>query len=101
MNGKQSVGSHGWLLWLLVVSVMAWPRLSQAAPPFTTLRSFTYSDGANPAAGLIQGTDGGLYGTTYQGGAGGSGTVFKVNTDGTNFTLLHSFSGSDGARPRA
>jgi uncharacterized repeat protein (TIGR03803 family) len=45
-----------------------------------------------------------LYGTTYQGGSGrgssGKGTVFAVNTNGTGFTVLHSFTGSsDGANP--
>ncbi len=35
----------------------------------TTLHSFDKSDGGNPAAGLIQGTDGNFYGTTQYGGA--------------------------------
>jgi uncharacterized repeat protein (TIGR03803 family) len=30
-----------------------------------------------------------LYGTTYEGGTNGDGTVFAVNTDGTGFTTLH------------
>jgi uncharacterized repeat protein (TIGR03803 family) len=43
------------------------------------------ADGANPYAGLIQATDGNLYGTTVEGGGstncgpGGCGTVFKVS----------------------
>jgi uncharacterized repeat protein (TIGR03803 family) len=36
-------------------------------------------DGANPYAGLIQGSDGNLYGTTLNGGAADNGTVFRVN----------------------
>ncbi len=32
-----------------------------------------------------------LYGTTYGGGTNGNGTVFAVNTDGTGFTVLHTF----------
>jgi len=36
-----------------------------------------------------------LYGTAYNGGSSGNGTVFKVNTDGTGFTNLHSFSRRD------
>jgi uncharacterized repeat protein (TIGR03803 family) len=43
-----------------------------------------------------------LYGTTYNGGDNSRGTVFKVNTDGTGFTLLHEFAGgvNDGRYPR-
>lgn len=49
---------------------------------------------------LVQGTDGQLYGATYNGGSHGMGTAFKVTTAGV-FTLLHSFAGgaSDGANP--
>ena len=32
-----------------------------------------------------------LYGTTYLGGANGGGTVFSIKTNGTSFTVLHSF----------
>ena len=49
---------------------------------------------------LVQGTNGSLYGTTYNGGASGVGTVFSVTTSGTQ-TLLYSFKGgtADGANP--
>jgi uncharacterized repeat protein (TIGR03803 family) len=51
---------------------------------FTILHSFTgTADGAQPYAGLIQGTEGDLYGITTAGGAvggvGGSGTIFKID----------------------
>src|SRR5260370_3341378 len=64
-----------------------------------TLHSFngTY-DGAYPAASVVQGTDGNLYGTTPNGGPHGYGTVFTVSTNGA-FTNLYSFSGPDGAFP--
>src|SRR5207244_4360019 len=51
-----------------------------------------------------------LYGTAKIGGSSGVGTVFKVNTDGTGFTNLHSFTAipaippytnNDGANPVA
>jgi uncharacterized repeat protein (TIGR03803 family) len=50
-----------------------------------------------------------LYGTTAEGGNAGCGTIFKVNTDGTGFTVLHQFTAGgsnaplnmDGARPMA
>jgi uncharacterized repeat protein (TIGR03803 family) len=62
---------------------------------------YTNSDGAQPMAGLtLSGNT--LYGTTFQGGSSGSGTIFAVNTDGTHFKTLYSFSGgTDGSSPAA
>jgi uncharacterized repeat protein (TIGR03803 family) len=69
---------------------------------FTTVYSFTNgSDGANPASRLIL-SGNTLYGTASGGGTSGYGTVFAVNTDGTGFTTLYSFTnGSDGSVPYA
>jgi uncharacterized repeat protein (TIGR03803 family) len=66
----------------------------------TTLHSFCSqsgcTDGENPFAGLIQGVDGNLYGTTFGGGtAKGFGTVFKITPSGT-LTTLHSFCTQSG-----
>ncbi len=60
----------------------------------------TPGDGQGPNGSLLQ-IGSTLYGTTVGGGSAGGGTVFKINTDGTGFTLLHSFGGgaSDGALP--
>jgi uncharacterized repeat protein (TIGR03803 family) len=59
------------------------------------------TDGANPAAGLID-VDGTLYGTTQNGGKSGDGTIFSLNADGSGERVLHSFGGGgDGARPVA
>jgi uncharacterized repeat protein (TIGR03803 family) len=55
-------------------------------------------DGANPAAALVQGSDGYFYGTTYGGGTNGNGTVFQIGTNGTLITLC-SFTVIDGAGP--
>jgi uncharacterized repeat protein (TIGR03803 family) len=69
----------------------------------TVMHAFakTGSDGETPYAGLIQGSDGNLYGTTYFGGASGFGTVFKVTLSGIE-TVLYSFAGgSDGQHPYA
>ena len=43
------------------------------------------------------------YGMTSDGGASNRGTVFKLNTDGTGFALVHSFAGgtADGHPPSA
>jgi uncharacterized repeat protein (TIGR03803 family) len=67
----------------------------------TTLYSFAGKDGTNPEAGLVQATNGNLYGTTLLGGANGDyGTVFKITPRG-ELTTLHSFAGKDGANPYA
>lgn len=68
-------------------------------------------DGKTPSAGLIQGSDGDLYGTTATGGANssanagaGGGTVFKITTGG-QLTTVYSFcaqkSCADGRGPKA
>jgi uncharacterized repeat protein (TIGR03803 family) len=75
----------------------------------TTLHTFNVTDGYGSYAGLVQGTDGNFYGTTYFGGANscnfdppGCGTVFKITPSGT-LTTLHSFCSqincADGANP--
>jgi uncharacterized repeat protein (TIGR03803 family) len=80
-------------------------RLNTSGSGFTVLHSFTDNNGYNPYAGpyvsLIQGQDGGLYGTTAYGGGNGDGVVFRLNPDGTGYTVLHNFSGSDGQIPLA
>jgi len=62
--------------------------------------SFTGSDGANPLAGVIRDSAGNLYGTTLNGGEFGKGTVYMVDPSGSE-TVLHSFSGADGAGANA
>ena len=68
----------------------------------TVLHAFAGAgtDGAYPYAGLIQATDGNLYGTTQQGGASGNGTVFRINPTTGATSIVYSFAGgSDGASP--
>ena len=70
----------------------------------TVVHAFTggATDGANPAAALIQAADGDFYGTTASGGASERGTVFRM-TPGGSVTVLHAFTGlsTDGAQPLA
>jgi uncharacterized protein (TIGR03437 family) len=78
----------------------------------TTLYSFcrngsypNCADGAEPAAGLIQASDGNFYGTTAVGGVNSNaGTVYKITPGGT-LTTLYSFCAQagcvDGSTPGA
>jgi len=83
---------------------------------FTSLHNFSETnditgvngDGADPLVGLILSRDT-LFGTSAGGGGSGNGTIFAVNTNGTDFTTLYSFTApdpntginSDGANPEA
>jgi uncharacterized repeat protein (TIGR03803 family) len=72
----------------------------------TTLYNFCAQsgcpDGADSLTGLVQATNGDLYGTAYLGGANSNGTVFKITPSGT-LTTLYSFgakaNGADGFYP--
>jgi uncharacterized repeat protein (TIGR03803 family) len=75
-------------------------RVKTDGSAFTILHEFltaSGADGATPLAGMIEGSDGALYGTTRDGGDYGYGTLFKLNKDGSGFAVLHSFGdGIDG-----
>jgi len=70
----------------------------------TTIHDFQGSDGQYPYSGLVQGTDGNFYGTTYEGGDrectpyGICGTVFQMKPNGS-LTSLHTFDVTDGDGP--
>lgn len=82
---------------LIVSSVEAQTMLKVLhgfAPPVSQI------DGVNPQAGLVLAGNT-LYGTAFHGGGSGSGTIYKINTDGTGYLILHSFEGYDGNTPHA
>lgn len=68
-------------------------KLKTNGTAFATLHHFAGSpnDGASPNATLLL-SGSTLYGTADSGGSSGSGTAFKMNTDGSGFTTLHHFS---------
>lgn len=81
---------------------------SAQAQTYKVLYSFCSADkctdGANPEAGVIQDSQGNLYGTTAEGGdacgTGSCGTVFKLDKTGRE-TVLYRFKFKDGANPEA
>lgn len=82
------------LVWKLTPSPQGWT----ASVP----HSFSGNDGASPMTDVTVDPSGGLYGTTFLGGAYGSGTVFQLTPSASSWTLntLYTFqAGSDGIPP--
>jgi uncharacterized repeat protein (TIGR03803 family) len=89
-------------------------KLNPDGSGFTILHNFDPTvaggDGKYPWPSLVIGNDGALYGTCSGGGSGtaptgnyGAGTVFKINQDGSGYTVLYNFgsSSADGYSPRS
>jgi uncharacterized repeat protein (TIGR03803 family) len=73
-----------------------------AANTITKLQDFNYhTNGAHPYGGLTLGSNGRLYGMTYQGGTSGKGVIFSYNPATSTFSKLKEFDGSNGAYPLA
>ena len=65
----------------------------------TTLATFN-TDNGQCEAGLIQDSDGNLYGTTALGGASNLGTVYKLDAMTHAITTLATFNGTNGELPQ-
>jgi uncharacterized repeat protein (TIGR03803 family) len=66
----------------------------------TALATFNGTNGSQPEGGVVIDASGNLYGTTYQGGAKGSGTLYEIPAGSKALTTLASFNGADGAGPK-
>lgn len=75
--------------------------LSPDGKDFTLQHNFDEVGPHTVYAGLTLGSDGKFYGVTYDGGTAKSGSVYKVEANGSNFEVLHSFTINDGAGPRS
>lgn len=66
-------------------------RMNSDGTGFEILHEFDNTGGAQSVAALVWGTDNRLYGSTRWGGSYGHGALFRLDPDGKNYTLLHSF----------
>jgi uncharacterized repeat protein (TIGR03803 family) len=76
-------------------------ELSPSGSGWTQTVLYTFRgrrDGQYPVGGVVLDQAGNLYGTTFDGGVNGGGTVYELSPSGTGwkFTTLHSFSGAYG-----
>ncbi len=81
-----------------------WGTVFQITPAgtLTTLCQFDHAtNGANPVAGLVLGSDGNFYGTTLNGGPSRRGTVFQITSAGTLTTLYDFPDILEGGNPGA
>ena len=86
---------------VIILLLAAFTAPSHGAGTVSVLHSFQggATDGAAPYGSLIL-SGNTLYGMTYDGIGLNGGTIFSVHTDGSAFTLLHSFTGgTDGFLP--
>jgi uncharacterized repeat protein (TIGR03803 family) len=97
---KRIVNALGQLNWsnraCAVFVLCATTAIALPAQTFTRLVTFDGTDGLQPDTGLVQATDGNLYGATFNGGAyANNGTVFKITPSGT-LTTIYSFCSQSG-----
>jgi uncharacterized repeat protein (TIGR03803 family) len=78
-------------------SVFQFPLSSPGS--VTTTHSFCGAEGSGPMTGVIQASDGKLYGTAYNGGDNAGGTLFSIDPASNGFARLYSF-GSTTTDPR-
>jgi uncharacterized repeat protein (TIGR03803 family) len=95
MRSRTLAGKNRSLAIVLILAATSMVSLAQdqqgpaKMAAFTNLVNFDGTDGGNPAAPLVQGPDGNLYGTTSGGGTNGDGTFFKITPGGTVTTLYN------------
>jgi uncharacterized repeat protein (TIGR03803 family) len=102
LERKRQSASRTRIALLVVVGIVSCmvPGQFLQGQTFSDLYNFAgRPDGANPSAAPVMDSQGNLYGTTLTAGAYNYGTVFKLDSSGTE-TILHSFDDTDGSSPR-
>ena len=78
----------------LILTIVILGFVSVANANYAILRDFVANDGRAPYGSLtLSGNE--LYGMTSLGGNNKAGVIFKVETNGNNYTILHNFAGGD------
>lgn len=75
-------------------------KIDISTDTYTDIFDFSTVNGSMPYAGLIQLSDGNLYGTTYSGGANNDGVIFSFNPTTSVYTKLYVFDGANGGNPQ-
>ncbi|MDB5972766.1 MAG: hypothetical protein JWQ90_5216 [Hydrocarboniphaga sp.] len=101
-----TLGSDGNFYGTTWVGGANWGTVYRITPAgtITLLHAFDSTNGDGPIAPLVQTANGKLWGTTQFGGNPnciyGCGVIFKMNTDGSGYKVVHFFTGKDGETPR-
>ncbi len=72
-------------------------RINRDGTGYRVLHEFTAqnAEGYTPTSPPIEGPDGALYGTTYFGGPEDTGSIYRINKDGTGLAFLYTFGGTN------
>lgn len=73
--------------------------MNSSGSSFDIIKQFGVRTMPKPMAGFIRGNDGKFYGTLRYGGAANSGSVVRIEADGSGFTYLYHLQGTDGKNP--
>src|SRR5258708_14585211 len=71
-------------------------RINRDGSGASVLRSFSFAEGYFYLSCVTQGSDGALYGILFNNGAVTYGTLFKINRDGSGYTVLLNFTSAMG-----
>lgn len=108
---QKSFSTGALIAGVMLISISRGDAQILAAPynfSWTTNNAATNGDGSNPGTLILSGDS--FFGATVNGGPNGTGTIFRVQTNGMNFSVLHYFAAtafdpqgnltnSDGANP--
>jgi uncharacterized repeat protein (TIGR03803 family) len=74
-------------------------KIDAGTSTMTTIARFNGTNGAGPIGGVAMDAAGNLYGATQTGGAGGLGTIYRIDAGTNTITTLAAFRNGDGANP--